>query len=164
VIAAARAGTALALATGVVVGVACGDDGERVVTTTVYRTVTAPALEAEAVGVPDIARRPAGKGEIVIKGDEAPKTHGPYDFEPGAYDFRYAQYAPGRQVDFATEASSFTAVVTRQPGKTAGDTQVLSNATARAGAGTLNLSGKLYVEVQSADYSYVMRFTPREGS
>ena len=141
---------------------ACGDD-ERVVTTTVYRTVPAPALAAEP-DIPDIGRRPPAKGEVIIRGDAAPKTWGPYDFEPGTYEFRYAQYAPGRKVDFRTESSSFAAIVNRQPGRTAPDSQQLVNSTSRAGFGNLNLSGKMYVEVQSADYSYVMRFTPRAGS
>ena len=151
------ASAALALLAGSALAVSCGDD-ERVVTTTVVQTVTAPAEELP--GMPDIGKRPAGKGEIVITGDEAPKTFGPYDFEPGPYTFRFAQYAPGGGVDFQAEASSFSAIVNRKAGTQAPDSQVLANVTSRAGAGTVNLSGKLYVEVQSADHAYVMRFTP----
>ena len=148
---------ALALA-----GAGCGTE-QRVVTTTVYKTVTTPPPAPAGDRVPDIGRGPVRDGEVVIRGSEAPKTYGPYDFEPGAYDFRFAQYAPGRDVDFRTDVSSFTAVVTRKPNRTAPDTQVLSNATTRAGAGSLTLAGKLFVEVQSADYSYVMRFSPRDA-
>jgi hypothetical protein len=151
------------LLAGVTLAPACGDDGERVVTTTVVQTVAAPPLTSKPSELPEIGRSPAGKGEVVIRGDEAPKTYGPYDFEPGGYDFRFAQYAPGRRVDFPTEASSFTVVVNRRRGRSGPDTQVLANVASRAGAGTVNLSGKLFVEVQSADYSYVMRFTPREA-
>ena len=154
-----RATAALALLAGCALAVSCGSD-ERVVTTTVVQTVTAPP--EETTGMPDIGRRPAGKGEVVIRGDAAPKTHGPYDFEPGTYQFQFAQYAKGGGVDFAAEASSFSAVVNRKPGTTAPDSQLLANVTARSGAGQINLSGKLFVEVQSADYAYVMRFTPQD--
>ena len=152
-----RPSAALALLAGVAFAVSCGGD-ERIVTTTVVQTVTAPAEELP--GMPDIGERPAKKGEVVIRGDEAPRTYGPYDFEPGPYTFRFAQYVPGGGVDFASEASSFSAIVNRKAGTQAPDSQILANVTARAGAGTVNLSGKLYVEVQSADYAYVMRFTP----
>jgi hypothetical protein len=140
----------------------CGET-ERVLTTTVVQTVTAPPADAEQRGVPEIGTRPVAKGEVVIDGDQAPKTYGPFTFEPGPYDFRFAQYAPGREVDFATEASSLTAIATRRPGRTADDTAVLVNATQRAGAAPITLSGKLYIEVQSADYAYVLRFTPRDA-
>jgi hypothetical protein len=159
-----RAAASVAVATAAALAAACGDDDERVVTTTVYRDMPLPALERTRGELPEIATRPARRGEVIIRGDQAPKTFGPYEFEPDRYDFRFAQYAPGGGVDFRTDASSFTAVMTRRAGKSGPDTQVLSNETTRSGAGTLTLSGKLYVEVQSADYSYVMRFTPREGS
>jgi hypothetical protein len=147
----------LALAAVSVAG--CG--GERIITQTVTHTVTTPpASEVSAKG-PTLARQPAGPGEVVLTGDSAPKTLGPIDLEPGIYKFRFEQFAPDSPgLDFRTQASPIAVMLNRKPRVTAADSQLIINLAARSGENIVNATGKYYVDVTSADHSYVLRFTP----
>jgi len=150
-----------ALAVGAAAGLAsCGTT--HVLTQTVTQQVTAPQPPKDVGSTPGLLRQPRQKGEFLIQGNTAPKSLGPYDFEPDLYTFRFEQYAPGfRGIDFSTDASSITVALDRKPRVNAPDSQLLVNATQKQGDNVVYVSGRYFVDVTSADYSYVLRFTPR---
>jgi len=147
-----RPGLLLAtLALAVVAG--CGDDRSGRATSTSGST-------AGAI-LPVLVRDPAAPGEIVVRGQASPATHGPYAFE-GRYLVRFEQYAPENpELDFAAEAS-FTARLTTREGDPRGAIDLLQ-AAARRGRRELTIRGRYYVDISFGDYPYVMRFTPRSG-
>lgn len=152
-----------ALAAGcAVASVTAGCGQTRVVTDTVVQTVTAPAVPAETgVRRPALTRPRVREGEVLVSGDTAPKSLGPYRFEPGTYTFRFEQYAPELPgLDFRTESSSINVTLDRSPRKSAPDSIPLVNSPRRTGDNQVQLSGRYYVDVASADHSYVLRFTP----
>ena len=102
---------------------------------------------------------------MLVTGNTAPKSFGPYRFEPGLYSFRYEQYAPELPgLDFAVEASNITVTLNRQPRKNAPDSALLVNSPQRTGDNIANLSGRYFIDVGTADHSYVVRLTPRSGA
>lgn len=142
---------------------ACGGE-DRVITETVTRTVATPPPPAQGSdgAKPTLSRDPLAKGEVLVTGNTAPKSFGPYRFEPGLYTFRYEQYSPELPgLDFAVEASNITVTLNRQPRKNAPDSAVLVNSPQRSGDNIANLSGRYFIDVGTADHSYVLRLTPR---
>jgi hypothetical protein len=112
--------------------------------------------------VPALANAPKKPGEIIIKGKGQGQLFGPFNFQPGGYTFRFAQYDPTGQVtDFARDASSFVVSLDSKPNDVTQPYQLLANVTANTGSNQVVVSGKLYVEVSSADASYMLRFTPK---
>jgi hypothetical protein len=127
----------------------CGSDGGSS-STTVTATRTA---------VPALARRPPVAGEIVIRGEASPATHGPYEFN-GRYLVRFEQYAPeDPQLDFGSQ-TPFSAALTRKQGDTTGAIK-LFQAAAHSGRRELTIHGRYDVEVSFGDFPYALRFTPR---
>ncbi|MFL5884444.1 MAG: hypothetical protein ACJ77M_05190 [Thermoleophilaceae bacterium] len=139
---------------------ACGST--HVLTQTVTQQVTAPQVPKDVGSTPGLLRQARRPGEILVQGNTSPKSFGPYDFEPGLYTFRFEQYAPGISgIDFATDASSITVALNRKPRVSAADSELLVNATQKQGDNNIYASGKYFVDVTSADYSYVLTFTRR---
>jgi hypothetical protein len=125
-----------------------GDGGSSSTTATATRTA-----------VPGFARRAPAPGEIVIRGEASPATHGPYEFN-GRYLVRFEQYAPeDPKLDFGSQ-TPFSAALTRRQGDTTGAIE-LFQAAARSGRRELTIHGRYYVEVSFGDFPYVLRFTPR---
>ena len=138
----------------------CG--GDRIITQTVTRTVAIPPPSERATKAPSLAAQAPGPGEILVNGNTAPKTFGPYDFEPGVYKFQYEQFAPDTPgLNFKTDASPLAVMINRKPRVTAADSQLIVNASERTGDNLVEISGRFYVDVTSADHSYVLRFTPQ---
>jgi hypothetical protein len=109
--------------------------------------------------LPALVRRAAAPGEIVVRGQTSPATHGPYAFD-GRYLVRFEQYAPENpELDFAAE-TSFTATLTTREGDPRGAIDLLQGAT-RNGRRELTIRGRYYVDISFGDYPYVIRFTPR---
>jgi hypothetical protein len=128
---------------------ACGDSGSSDSATTTATTVALPPL----------ARRAPAPGEIVVRGEASPATHGPYTFS-GRYLVRFQQYAPeDPKLDFAAQ-TPFTASLVRREGDPAGAVK-LFEAAAPSGRRELTVRGRYYVEVSFGDFPYVVRFTPR---
>jgi hypothetical protein len=127
----------------------CGSDGGTSSTTATATTTAVPAL----------ARRPPVAGEIIVRGEASPATHGPYEFN-GRYLVRFEQYAPeDPKLDFGSQ-TPFSAALTRRQGDTTGAIK-LFQAAARSGRRALTIRGRYYVEVSFGDFPYVLRFTPR---
>jgi hypothetical protein len=119
-------------------------------------TGTAPDAQAAA---PALATRPAAHGEVVVRGESSPRTHGPYTFA-GRYRVRFEQYAPeDPRMDF-TGQTPLTAALTPREGDTRGAIKLFQDA-ARSGSRELTIRGRLYVDVSFGDFPYVLRFTPR---
>jgi hypothetical protein len=116
------------------------------------------ATTADAT-LPALARRPAAAGEIVVRGEASPQTHGPYVFD-GRYLVRFEQYAPeDPKLDFASQ-TPFTAMLTPRRGDPRGAIDLFQAAT-RHGRRELTIRGRYFVDVSFGDYPYVIRFTPR---
>jgi hypothetical protein len=117
------------------------------------------ATTATTAAVPALARRPPAAGEIVVRGEASPATHGPYDFN-GRYLVRFQQYAPeDPKLDFSSQ-TPFSAALTRKEGDETGAVKLFESA-ARSGRRRLTIRGRYYVEVGFGDFPYVVRFTPR---
>ncbi|MEA2188475.1 MAG: hypothetical protein QOK16_3486 [Solirubrobacteraceae bacterium] len=118
------------------------------------------ATTADAA-LPALARRPAAPGEIVVRGETSPQTHGPYVLDR-RYLVRFEQYAPeDPKLDFASQ-TSFTATLTPRRGDPRGAIDLFQAAT-RDGQRELTIRGRYFVDVSFGDYPYVIRFTPRSA-
>jgi hypothetical protein len=129
----------------------CGADGggAHARTTTATTTTALPALAA----------RPAAAGEIVVRGEASPATHGPYALD-GRYLVRFEQYAPeDPKLDF-TAQTPFSAELTPRRDDPRGAVK-LFEAAARSGRRELEIHGRRFVSVTFGDFPYAMRFTPR---
>jgi hypothetical protein len=118
---------------------------------------TAPPRGAAALkGDPALARTPRRAGEILLRGDASPRTHGPIALD-GRYLVRFEQYAPeDPRLDFRNQ-TAFVADLERQAGVPA----VRLFRTARAsGQRTVTAHGRFLVDVSFGDFPYVLRLTP----
>jgi hypothetical protein len=115
-----------------------------------------PDPEKAKVALLQAAKRP---GEILIRGDLSPASHGPYAFD-GRYVARFEQFAPeDPSVDFAAQ-TAFVATVDRRRGEEGSGTVRLFRAARSTGRRTVTLHGRLFVDVSFGDFPYAIRFTP----
>jgi hypothetical protein len=102
---------------------------------------------------------PKRPGEVVIRGDLSPASHGPYAFD-GRYVARFEQFAPeDPKLDF-TGQTAFVTTLDRNEGEETSSSVKLFRAAARTGRRTLTLHGRLFVDVSFGDFPYAIRFTP----
>jgi hypothetical protein len=121
----------------------------------------APATTANpaTAALPDLATRPPAAGEIVVRGDASPATHGPYALD-GRYLVRFEQYAPeDPKLDFGAQ-TSFAAQLAPRRDDPRGAGKLFESA-ARSGRREVAIRGRYFVSVSFGDFPYVVRFTPR---
>jgi len=112
-----------------------------------------------AAALPALATRAPATGEIVLRGEASPHTHGPYAFD-GRYVVRFEQYAPeDPDLDF-TAQTPFSASLERRRDDPRGAVELVE-AAARSGRKEVEIHGRRFVDVQFGDFPYVVRFTPR---
>jgi hypothetical protein len=129
---------------------ACGGGNDR---------STASTATARSGALPALATRPPAKGEIVVRGDISPATHGPYTFR-GRYVVRFEQYAPENPaLDFSGQ-TPFAVTLQRRAGDVRGAIGLFV-AARRSGREVLVIRGHYVVDVSFGDFPYVIRFTPR---
>jgi hypothetical protein len=106
-----------------------------------------------------LLQAPKRAGEIIVRGDLSPASHGPYDFD-GRYVVRFEQFAPeDPNVDFASQ-TAFVATLDREAEVERSDTVKLFRTARKTGRRTVTLHGRLYVDVSFGDFPYAIRFTP----
>lgn len=106
-------------------------------------------------------RRAATAGEIVVRGEASPATHGPYAFS-GRYLVRFEQYAPeDATLDFASQ-TPFSAALTAGRGDPRGAIK-LFEAAAATGRREMTIDGRYFLSIDFGDFPFVLRFTPRDG-
>ena len=106
-----------------------------------------------------LLQAPKRPGEIIVRGDLSPASHGPYAFD-GRYVVRFEQFAPeDPNVDFTTQ-TAFVATLDRNAEEDGPGSVKLFHAARRTGSKTLTLHGKLFVDVSFGDFPYAIRFTP----
>src|SRR4051812_35875421 len=106
-----------------------------------------------------LLQAPRRAGEIVVRGDLSPASHGPYAFD-GRYVVRFEQFAPeDPHVDF-TAQTAFVATLDRNAEQDGPGSVGLFHAARRTGRRTLALHGRLFVDVSFGDFPYAIRFTP----
>ncbi len=102
---------------------------------------------------------PKRPGEVLIRGDLSPASHGPYAFD-GRYVARFEQFAPeDPKLDF-TGQTAFVTTLDRHEGEEVAGSVKLFHEAARTGRKTLTLHGRLFVDVSFGDFPYAIRFTP----
>jgi hypothetical protein len=147
----AAAGLALALALALAL-VGCGGGGAA-------SSPAAPQGDAALKGDPALARAPKSAGEIVLRADASPRTHGPIALD-GRYTVRFEQYAPeDPRLDFARQ-TAFVADLRTPSGRVAAH---LFRAARSTGTKTITLHGRYVVDVSFGDFPYVLRFSPAAG-
>jgi hypothetical protein len=112
-----------------------------------------------SAALPALASRPAGPGEIVVRGESSPATYGPFTLR-GRYLARFEQYAPeDPALDFSGQ-TPLTVSLQRRAGDPRGAIALLQSAR-RSGRSELEIRGRYVVDVAFGDFPYVLRFTPR---
>jgi hypothetical protein len=116
-----------------------------------------PPPKASTVKVALLAS-PKRPGEVVLRGDLSPASHGPYAFD-GRYRVRFEQFAPeDPRMNFADQ-TAFVAMLDRHAGEDGSGSVRLFRAARRTSARTLTLRGRYFVDVTFGDFPYAMRFT-----
>jgi hypothetical protein len=106
-----------------------------------------------------LLQAPRRAGEIIVRGDLSPASHGPYAFD-GRYVVRFEQFAPeDPHVDF-TAQTAFVATLDRKAEQDGPGSVRLFRAARRTGRRTLALHGRLFVDVSFGDFPYAIRITP----
>ncbi len=122
------------------------------------RDVAAPA--AAPAGDPALARKAPAEGEILVRGELSPASHGPYEFD-GNYRVAFEQFAPeDAALDFRQQ-TSFVATLDREAEIEGPGSVRLFKASRRTGTKRVELHGRYFVDVSFGDFPYVVRFTPR---
>jgi hypothetical protein len=135
-----------------VVAATAGCGGERPAT-------PPPSREATRAAEPAWAQAPVSDGEVLVRGDASPGSHGPFTFD-GRYTVRFAQVAPeDPELDFAQQ-TSFVAKLDRNPEMSDSRSVRLFRIARREAARRMRLSGRYFVDVEFGDFPYVIRFTP----
>lgn len=102
---------------------------------------------------------PKRPGEVIVRGDLSPASHGPYAFD-GRYVARFEQFAPeDPNLDFGDQ-TAFVATLDRRAEQDGPGSVKLFEAATRTSRRTLTLHGRLYVDVSFGDFPYALRFTP----
>lgn len=105
-----------------------------------------------------LLQAPKRPGEVLLRGDLSPASHGPYAFD-GRYVVRFEQFAPeDPNVDFSGQ-TSFVATLDRRAEEEGAGSVKLFHAASRTGRKTLALHGRLFVDVSFGDFPYAIRFT-----
>ena len=134
-----------------IAGSGCGDGG----------TVAGQAPPQTTV-TPELAKTPKAEGEIVVRGEASPGSHGPYELS-GTYTARFEQYAPeDPSMDFAAQ-TPFSARLDPHADSDAGARRAVAlfETAARTGTATVRANGRLWIDVEFGDFPYVIRLTPK---
>jgi hypothetical protein len=108
---------------------------------------------------PALARMPARPGEILVRGDASPASHGPFDLR-GRYVVRFEQTAPeDPELDFAAQ-TAFVASLDRRAEVEDRSSVRLFRAAARTGRRQVSLHGRYFLDVGFGDFPYAIRLTP----
>ena len=109
---------------------------------------------------PALGRAEKRAGEIVIRGELSPASHGPYELD-GRYKVAFEQYAPeDPNLDF-TQQTSFVAMLNTEAEIERRDSIKLFETSRRRAAKRLEIHGRYFVDVSFGDFPYVVRLTPQ---
>jgi len=111
---------------------------------------------------PELAKKPKAEGEVVVRGEASPGSHGPYELS-GTYTARFEQYAPeDPNMDFAAQ-TPFSARLDPHADSDAGARKAvrLFETAAHTGTATVRANGRLWIDVEFGDFPYVIRLTPK---
>jgi hypothetical protein len=106
-----------------------------------------------------LLRAPKRPGEIVVRGDLSPASHGPYAFD-GRYLVRFEQFAPEDPSTNFKDQTAFVAALDRRAEQDGPGSVALFHAARRTSRRTVTLHGRLFVDVSFGDFPYAIRFTP----
>jgi hypothetical protein len=115
-------------------------------------------VRTDQAAKPALLRGPAKPGEIIMRGEFTPATHGPVSLE-GRYVVRFEQYAPENPRTDFRGATAFVARLDRRAEDPRGGVRIFRTA-AKTGTERIDVQGRWFVDVTFGDYPYVIRFTP----
>ena len=148
--------TVIALVSGALVAAACGGGGGA---TGGASTPSGGGDGATTAAAPALAKAPKRAGEIVVRGEASPASHGPFAFD-GRYTVRFEQIAPeDPNLDF-TGQTSFVAVLDRRAQQEGASTKRLFRTAARTGRTHVTARGRYWIDVEFGDFPYAIRLTP----
>ena len=108
---------------------------------------------------PALARAARRPGEILVRGDTSPGSHGPFTLH-GRYTVRFEQVAPeDPELDFATQTAFVASLDRRAEIHDSGSIR-LFRAAARTGRREVTLHGRYFMDVGFGDFPYAIRLTP----
>jgi len=114
---------------------------------------------AQQAAHPALARAPKRPGEVLVRADASPQSHGPFALD-GRYRVRFEQVAPeDPELDFTTQ-TAFVAMLDRKPQQDEPGSVRLFREAARTGRRTVTLRGRWYLDVAFGDFPYAIRLTP----
>jgi hypothetical protein len=106
-----------------------------------------------------LLRAPKLPGEVIVRGEGSPASHGPFTFD-GRYVVRFEQFAPeDPSIDFARQTAFVVTVDRRAEQEGAGSIRLFRTAK-RTGRRAITLHGRLFVDVSFGDFPYALRFSP----
>jgi hypothetical protein len=106
-----------------------------------------------------LLQAPRRPGEIVVRGDLSPTSHGPFTFD-GRYLVRFEQFAPEDPSTDFTDQTAFVAALDRRAEQDGPGSVALFHAARRTSRRRVTLHGRLFVDVSFGDFPYAIRFTP----
>jgi hypothetical protein len=122
---------------------------------------TGSAAAAPRAARPALARAPKRPGEILVRAEASPASHGPFALD-GRYVVRFEQIAPeDPELDFTTQTAFVATFDRRREQEGAGSVRVFRTA-ARTGRRTVTLRGRWYLDVSFGDFPYAIRLTPAD--
>lgn len=148
--------TVIALLSGALLATACGGGGGAAGGAS---TPSGGGDGAPTAATPALAKAPKRPGEIVVRGEASPASHGPFSLD-GRYTVRFEQIAPeDPNLDFGAQ-TAFVAALDRRPQQEGAGTIRLFRDAARTGRKAITARGRYYVDVSFGDFPYAVRFTP----
>ena len=147
--------TVIALVSGALLATACGGGGAAGGPS----TASGGGDGATTAATTALAKAPKRAGEIVVRGEASPASHGPFALD-GRYTVRFEQIAPeDPSLDFGTQTTFVATLDRRQQQEGPGTVRLFRDA-ARTGRKVITAKGRYYVDVSFGDFPYAVRFTP----
>ena len=149
--------TVIALLSGALLATACGGGGGAAGGAS---TPSGGGDGATTAATPALAKAPKRAGEIVVRGEASPASHGPFAFD-GRYTVRFEQIAPeDPNLDFGERRRRSSPRSTAGRSRRGRARSACSATPPAPAARSITAKGRYYVDVSFGDFPYAVRFTP----
>jgi hypothetical protein len=111
---------------------------------------------------PALARAAEGPGEILIRGELTPASHGPYALD-GRYTVAFEQFAPEDPDVAFRRQTAFVLTLDQRKGIQGKRSIRVFRTARRTGRTTIEAHGRFFADASFGDFPYVIRITPRDG-
>jgi hypothetical protein len=111
---------------------------------------------------PALARAAEAPGEILIRGDLTPASHGPYALD-GRYTVAFEQFAPEDPDVAFRHQTAFVLTLDQREGIARKDSIRVFKTARRTGRTRIEAHGRFFADASFGDFPYVIRITPHDG-